>query len=135
MVAIRIGETERALEHFRATACVDLLNGNHAVEGGTFIGRIHTAACGGTYQLAVNGFGGLDVRDAALVVDPKMPAAWSSISFPIRWRGRRMTVVATDAAVSISADVDNIDDVVVAVSDTDVTVAPGATVEIDVSRG
>jgi kojibiose phosphorylase len=94
--AIRAGDLDAALAHFRATATVDLLTTAHAVVGGTFIGGIHTAACGGAYQLAVTGFGGLDVADdGTLTIDPALPAEWSSISYPVTFRGRHLRVTAT----------------------------------------
>ena len=91
-MATRIGELEVAHRHFRETATVDMLNVNHPVVAGTFIGGIHTAACGGTYQLAVHGFGGLGYRDGFLTIDPKLPTEWTSIKYPISWRMRKKAV-------------------------------------------
>ena len=73
MVATRIGALDDALAHFRATATVDLRDANHSVVAGTFIGGIHTAACGGTHQLAVQGFGGLGFGDGRLTIEPALP--------------------------------------------------------------
>ena len=107
IVAVQIGETEEAFRHFQATSTVDLLNTHHAVVGGTFIGGIHTAACGGTYQLAVNGFGGLDYADDELVVAPHLPEAWTSLAYPVSWRGHRARVLVTHQGVTITADAHN----------------------------
>jgi kojibiose phosphorylase len=128
MVAVRIGSVERALDHFRATATVDLLNTQHAVVGGTFIGGIHTAACGGTYQLAVQGFGGLGFDTGELTVDPSLPPEWESVTYPVRWRGRQLEVTATHEQVVIDADAGNEEPVAVRVRGEHVVVAPGATV-------
>jgi kojibiose phosphorylase len=99
--AIRTGQLDAALEHFRATATVDLLTTAHAVVGGTFIGGIHTAACGGAYQVAVAGFGGLDVVDGVLTIDPSLPPGWSGLTYPVTFRGRRLRVRVTDAGTSV----------------------------------
>ncbi len=104
MVASQIGAVDEAYEHFLSTATVDLLNTAHAVVGGTFIGGIHTAACGGTYQLAVLGFGGLDAVDDHLVVAPQLPAQWVSLTYPVNWRGQQFRVHATHDAVTISSN-------------------------------
>ncbi len=125
MVAARIEEIDRALAHFRATAMVDLLNTNHPVVGGTFIGGIHTAACGGTYQLAVQGFGGLGFGDGTLTVDPALPTEWESLTYPVQWRGQRMRVTVAHDGVTISADADNTDTVEVRVAGESISVAPG----------
>jgi kojibiose phosphorylase len=128
MVAIRIGLLDRAIDHFRATASVDLLNTNHPVVGGTFIGGIHTAACGGTYQLAVQGFGGLGFRDGALTINPALPADWESMSYPIRWRGSRFTVRVEPERISIASAAGNDRPTDLLVRGESLTVLPGATV-------
>ncbi len=101
LVAIRVGDLTMAMEHFRATATVDLLTTAHAVVGGTFIGGIHTAACAGAYQLAVQGFGGLSVVDGDLVVDPSLPTEWSSLTYPVAFRGRSLRVRVTQEDVDV----------------------------------
>jgi kojibiose phosphorylase len=101
LVAIRVGDLTMAMEHFRATATVDLLTTAHAVVGGTFIGGIHTAACAGAYQLAVQGFGGLSVVDGELVVDPSLPTEWSSLTYPVAFRGRSLRVRVTQEDVDV----------------------------------
>jgi kojibiose phosphorylase len=100
--AIRVGDLAKALEHFRATATVDLLTTAHAVVGGTFIGGIHTAACAGAYQLAVMGFGGLDVVDGELRIDPSLPPEWTSLTYPVTFRGRRLRVTVTGDSVDVA---------------------------------
>lgn len=101
--AIRAGRLDAAVAHFRATATVDLLTTAHAVVGGTFIGGIHTAACGGAYQLAVTGFGGLDVADdGTMTIDPALPGEWTRLSYPVTFRGRRLRVTVTHDEVDVS---------------------------------
>ena len=130
MVATQIGDLNRALEHFRATATVDLLNTSHAVVGGTFIGGIHTAACGGTYQLVVQGFGGLGFHSGQLTIDPAMPPDWDSLTYPVRWRGLGLRVMVTKDRVEIAANPDNDGAVSIVVSGTPREVAPGAVVTV-----
>ena len=125
MVAADIGEHERAYRHFRATAMVDLLNTNHPVVGGTFIGGIHTAAAGGTYQLALNGFGGLDFRNDRLVVEPGLPAAWESMQYRVMWRGNALRVTATHGGVAVAADAANVAAVPIAVNGETISLSPG----------
>lgn len=133
MIALQIGRVEPALAHFRATATVDLLNTNHAVVGGTFIGGIHTAACGGTYQLAVQGFGGLSVASDVLRLDPVLPAEWRELRFPVVWRGRRLSVRVSHEAIVVTADGDNPDVASVVVRGVEQAVLPGATVTVPVA--
>ena len=125
MVAAMVEDAEAAYEHYRGTALVDLLNTNHPVVGGTFIGGIHTAACGGTIQLAVNGMGGLGFRDGRLTVDPALPGAWTSISYPVAWRGNRLTVTVSHDDVTVAAAPANPDTVAVVVRGDHVEIPPG----------
>ncbi|MDJ0662967.1 MAG: glycosyl hydrolase family 65 protein [Acidimicrobiia bacterium] len=130
MVATRTGQLEQALEHFRATAAVDLLNTSHAVVGGTFIGGIHTAACGGTYQLAVQGFGGLGYQDGQLTIDPALPAEWDSLIYPVRWQGLGFTVTVEADQIAIAADSDNDRSASLSVRGSTTLVPPGAVVTV-----
>lgn len=130
MVAVEVGQLNAALEHFGAAATVDLLNTSHTVVGGTFIGGIHTAACGGTYQLAVQGFGGLGYRYGSLTIDPALAPGWESLSFPIRWRGSRLRVAVSQRQIEIVADPDNAEIVSLLVRGEEVSVANGATVTV-----
>ncbi|MEX1287289.1 MAG: glycosyl hydrolase family 65 protein, partial [Acidimicrobiia bacterium] len=130
MVATRVGQLDAALAHFRATASVDLRDANHSVVGGTFIGGIHTAACGGTYQLAVQGFGGLGFSDGRLRIDPALPPGWTAITYPVRWRGLRFSVRATPDGVSVTAADENRTAATLVVRGSEVTVTPGATVSV-----
>jgi kojibiose phosphorylase len=128
-VAARIGELAAAHQHFVKTATVDILNTNHAVVGGTFIGGIHTAACGGTYQLAVQGFGGLGFSSGCLTMDPRLPRNWKSISYPVVWRGNRLRVKASRDRVVITAEPDN-SPVVIRVRGVSIEIPPGAEISV-----
>lgn len=128
MVAASLSESQEALEHFRATATVDLLNTNHAVVAGTFIGGLHTAACGGTYQLAVQGLGGLGFADGQLTIAPSLPDEWTSMRYPIRWRGNRLQVSIGNGRIDVFADHANPHTVRLSISGAETSVAPGQTV-------
>lgn len=126
LVAVRIGDLDRALAHLRATATVDLLSTAPSVVGGTFIGGIHTAACSGALQLAVQGFGGLGFAADRVVVEPALPSAWTALDYPVAWRGHRLRVrVEADGSVSLHAHADNPGPVEVVVRGAVVPVAPG----------
>jgi kojibiose phosphorylase len=130
MVALDIGEVEAAVRHFRSTATIDLLNTNDAVVGGTFIGGIHTAACGGTYQLAVQGFGGLQCLDGRLAIRPVLPPDWASLTYPVRWRDHRLSVAVTQTEIAVTADAANPGPVEVTIGDRAISVPAGESVTV-----
>jgi trehalose/maltose hydrolase-like predicted phosphorylase len=76
-----------ALDYFHRTAAIDLADTKVAIGGG-----IHIAAQGGLWMMAVFGFAGLSLRSDGLAVAPHLPASWSSLSFSVQWRGRRLSV-------------------------------------------
>jgi 1,2-alpha-glucosylglycerol phosphorylase len=132
LVAARLGRVDEAYELFLRGATVDLLADSHAAPGGTFIGGIHTAACGATWQVAVLGFGGVHVRDDRVEVAPRLPAGWDRLRFGLAVRGSWLTVDATRERVAVTAAAGP-GPVTVAVYDDLVEVAPGGTVTVPVS--
>lgn len=87
-VAARLGDLERALAYFRQTAATDLGDGM-----GNSAGGVHLGALGSLWQATVMGFGGVELRDEALKLQPRLPAAWRSLGFKLRWRGRTVRVL------------------------------------------
>lgn len=87
LVAARLGEEEQAVEYFHMAGGVDLDNrmGN-AADG------VHIATMGGLWQAAVFGFGGVRPDGDAVRIDPRLPAVWGGLTFPVRWRGTRIEV-------------------------------------------
>jgi 1,2-alpha-glucosylglycerol phosphorylase len=135
LVAARLGRVDEAYELFLRGATVDLLADSHAAPGGTFIGGIHTAACGATWQVAVLGFAGVHVRDDRVEVAPRLPAGWDRLRFGLAVRGSWLTIDATPVTVAITAAADDLEPVTVAVHGEVVEVAPGQTVTVPVEGG
>jgi trehalose/maltose hydrolase-like predicted phosphorylase len=98
-VAARVGALDQALAYFRMAAAIDLDDrmGNAAL-------GIHIATMGGLWQAAVMGFGGVRPDGEGLRVDPRLPAGWERLRFPVRWRGSRIQVEAEPDLVTISLD-------------------------------
>jgi trehalose/maltose hydrolase-like predicted phosphorylase len=53
---------------------------------------MHIASAGGTWQILVNGFGGLRILGGRVTLRPWLPDDWEGIRFRIRWRGRPIHV-------------------------------------------
>ena len=97
-VAARLGYSEMALRYFRQTAAIDLADTHVAIDGG-----VHIAALGGVWLTAVFGFAGLSLRSDGVAVDPQLPTNWSSLSFGLQWRGRRLTIRIDQAKQCLKA--------------------------------
>lgn len=87
LVAARLGQTDRALDLFRRTGAIDLGDDKAAIAGG-----IHIAAQGGVWMTTVLGFAGVSFCEDGIVLNPRLPDGWTEMRFPLRWRGRDLTI-------------------------------------------
>ena len=88
IVALEIGEYEKAVKYARAALLMDL-----ADVGGNVRDGCHIASMGGTWMMLVYGFGGLRDYDGTLSFRPQRPLeTQASVQFPITWRGRLLEV-------------------------------------------
>jgi alpha,alpha-trehalose phosphorylase len=91
IVALEIGEYDKAVKYGRAALLMDL-----ADVGGNVRDGCHIASMGGTWMMLVYGFGGLRDYDGTLSFRPQRPLeGQASLRFPITWRGRVLDVEIT----------------------------------------
>ncbi|MGM9974329.1 MAG: glycoside hydrolase family 65 protein [Clostridiaceae bacterium] len=73
-----------------------LYKGSAAIDLGPYMKSsdegIHSASIGGIWQTVVMGFGGVRIIDNTLSINPKLPASWESLSFPLVWKGEKLNV-------------------------------------------
>ncbi|MBM4142426.1 MAG: glycoside hydrolase family 65 protein [Lentisphaerae bacterium] len=84
IVALRLGLFDEAWTFFRKSAAIDL-DTDH---GGAAQG-IHIAGAAGNWQVLVLGFAGMRtaLQSNVLSFNPKLPAHWTKLAFPIVWKG------------------------------------------------
>ena len=87
IMGIETGDYSSAHRYFERSAFVDLRNN----QGNTADG-MHIASAGGTWQSAVNGFGGFRVRHGQMTFKPWLPQEWEELTFSILWRGSKLNV-------------------------------------------
>ncbi len=97
IVAANCGMTDQAYTYFMRSCSVDIGNTHPPTSGGTFIGGIHTAACGIAWQIVTRGFCGLQITPTGIAITPHLPAGWSSISF-------RLTIFGSPLKLTVSHD-------------------------------
>jgi len=88
IVGLGVGEHAKAYSYFMKTALTDLRdNQGNAAEG------LHAASTGGTWQVAVCGFGGMHVdSEGVLCFTPWLPETWRRMSFRVYWRGNLLEI-------------------------------------------
>jgi len=82
ILANELGKTEKAYKYFIQAVNADI----HNIYGNTGLG-IHAAALGGAWQIAINGFAGVKLKDGLLSVTPILPEHWQSMRFRIWFKG------------------------------------------------
>jgi kojibiose phosphorylase len=111
IIGIEVGDTTRAVQYFERSAFVDLTdNQGNTAEG------MHIASAGGTWQILVNGFGGLRILGGRVTLNPWLPPDWEGIRFRLRWRGRpiRVSVDRTHVELLLGGPAEGTEEVVVA---------------------
>jgi kojibiose phosphorylase len=104
IIASRLGKKRDAHRYFKKSLTVDLYNTGSGFSGGTFIGGIHTAACGASWMMAVFGFAGLRVSGAAVFLQPALPDSWKRVSFSVTIKGGTYSLTVSEKNVRIVAD-------------------------------
>ncbi len=102
IVAARLGLIDEAYNKFRKAVMIDLLNTNEAVSGGTFIGGMHTANNGASWQMVVQGFMGLMHHEGKFHLNPQLPISWDSVSFELILYGHRYSFKTTKTQLYIT---------------------------------
>jgi len=96
IMGIEVGDTTRAVQYFERSAYVDLSDNQGNTDEG-----MHIASAGGTWQILVNGFGGLRILGGRVALNPWLPDDWEGIRFRLRWRGRPIHVTVDHEHVTL----------------------------------
>lgn len=99
IIAAEVGYHDVAWDYFLQALYVDLMNlHDNTVDG------LHVASAGGVWGALVFGFAGMRDTGGKLSFDPRLPDAWSRITFPLCWRGHRLRVTVSSDALEIASE-------------------------------
>ncbi|MFK3678312.1 glycoside hydrolase family 65 protein [Microbacterium sp. NPDC090218] len=90
ILAAEVGYQDLARKYFEQSLFVDLHDLHHNAADG-----VHVASAGGVWTALVCGFGGMRDYAGDLSFDPRLPADWPSLSFPLQWQGSTIQVTVT----------------------------------------
>jgi alpha,alpha-trehalose phosphorylase len=90
VMASELGYMELAHAYLGEAALMDLDDLARNTKDG-----LHMASLAGAWSALVEGFGGMRAREGRLSFSPRLPQAVSQLAFRVRYRGRRIAVVAT----------------------------------------
>ena len=98
LAAARVGDAHMALRYLRETAATNLdLDPNGA-------GGVRIAGLGALWQAVIRGFAGLELSNDMLVIDPKLPSEWRSLSFRVSWKRRSVAIAITDGTIQATLE-------------------------------
>lgn len=100
ILAAELGIEEKAVEMYKRTARLDLDNYNNDTEDG-----LHITSMGGSWLAIVQGFAGMRTAQEKLEFKPFLPTGWSSYSFKVNYRNRRLKITVGNGKTVISLEV------------------------------
>ncbi len=99
ILAAEVGYQDLALEYFRESVFVDLEDIHRNAADGA-----HVASAGGVWTALVSGFGGMRDHGGELSFDPRLPAAWPSLSYKLRWGQMQLTITVSADELTVSGE-------------------------------
>ncbi|WP_341955061.1 glycosyl hydrolase family 65 protein [Microbacterium sp. LWH13-1.2] len=102
ILAAEVGYQDLALQYFQQSLFVDLHDLHHNAADG-----VHVASAGGVWTALVCGFGGMRDYAGELSFDPRLPADWPSLSYPLQWQGSALQITLTKDALRVQVRTGN----------------------------
>ncbi|XVX19776.1 glycoside hydrolase family 65 protein [Actinomycetota bacterium] len=99
IIASEVGYSEMALRYFLSGLFVDLADMHSNTSDGA-----HIASTGGVWSALVFGFGGMRDYQGQITFDPRLPAEWPSLTFPITLCGNRIRVRIEQDAITFRSE-------------------------------
>lgn len=127
IIAAEVGYADLAAEYFAHALYVDLADLHKNTDAG-----VHVASIGGVWSALIGGFAGMRDYLGVFSFDPRLPAAWECISFPMTLRGNRMRVQLDRRSISFTLETGDDESLEVMVQGEPVTVTRGGAVTVGV---
>ena len=102
ILAAKLNKMDKAYDLYLRTSRLDLDDYNFEVNEG-----LHITSMAGTWMSVVQGFGGLRLLNNKLYLNPRIPKAWESYSFKVRFRGNVLNINALKNKVEVENYSDN----------------------------
>jgi maltose phosphorylase len=96
ILAAKLGMKEDSYRFYNRAARLDLDDYNNDTEDG-----LHITSMAGTWMSVIKGFGGLDIKNNELVLNPIIPNGWDSYSFRIGFRNAILKFSVNKLKISV----------------------------------
>ena len=99
-LAAMAGEKDLSAELYKESLYSDYED----IQGGTTAEGIHAGVMAATIYIALNTYGGIDIREDILKIDPAIPRNWKELRFKLYKKGIHFIVDITENSLKIKAD-------------------------------
>ena len=96
-IAEILGDKKLAMDSFIEALKSDIYD----TQGGTTQEGIHVGVMGGTLDLFLRSFAGLNILEDRICLDPKLPEQWQSIKFKVRYKNIWFDIHVTKDVLSV----------------------------------
>lgn len=112
LLACKLGRADKAYPYFMKSANSDLNGKGKEWAGLLYIGGTHPASAGGAYMTAINGFGGVTIKENTIKVTPNLPSHWNKLKFHIHYLDTiySITIAKESESVNYHVDIENVKD-------------------------
>lgn len=128
LLAAQIGKTDWAYKFLMKAARIDLDGDYKLYLGDLYIGGTHPAANGGTWMVAVQGFGGLTPLKDRVRITPHLPEKWEEFGYQFCYGGGSYHVEIGQGTVRVTSADDNTQNLTVENAEKAYTCRPGTTI-------
>ncbi len=88
LVALQLRRSKECWQWFKEVMESDVYD----VQGGTTPEGIHTGVMGGSIDLAIRGFGGVEIQSDRIRINPMLPHKWRGIRFKFMYKNRQVSL-------------------------------------------
>ncbi|MHA7280460.1 glycoside hydrolase family 65 protein [Arthrobacter sp. MDT2-2] len=99
IIAAEVGYQDLAMKYFLSALFVDLADLHRNTSDG-----IHVASTGGVWSALTYGFGGMRDHGGDITFDPRLPEAWTRMSFRVTLQGTRVRADVTQHAMTLTVE-------------------------------
>jgi Trehalose and maltose hydrolases (possible phosphorylases) len=90
VLACDLGYDEQSYDFYERACETDL-----GVHIGKSMQGLHLAACGGVWNMTIEGYGGVRIDNGKLRIEPHLPKTWKNLEYQINWHGSLVKVKAS----------------------------------------
>lgn len=103
LAAVKCDLLDYAYKYFMRAAHTDLSGDYKLYAGDLYIGGTHPAANGGSWMVAILGFGGLRAYEREVSFEPKLPERWKSLAFRMYCQNQKFEVKIAHGSIILNS--------------------------------